>query len=124
MFRTDVALRVGGYGDYKNAEDWDLWLKMGMMGKLHNVPAYCVRYLMTEKSKTFIFKRAQSKEILSILRNHREKYPHFFAAYILNIGQYVYSLLPRVLRSALYTVLSKAKRRLFSRVSTSNMHFL
>ena len=34
MFRRDIALAAGGYGNYKNAEDWDLWLNMGTRGKV------------------------------------------------------------------------------------------
>ena len=59
MFRRDVALASGGYGDFKNAEDWDLWLRMGMRGTFYNFQEYFVRYLMTEKSKTFLFKRSR-----------------------------------------------------------------
>jgi len=112
MFRRDVALAVGGYGDFKNAEDWDLWLKMGTKGTFYNFQEYFVRYLMNDKSKTVIFKRSQTKEIFSLLRSHRHEYPRFFSAYILNMAQYCFSLLPRSLQKALYARLSRAKRNL------------
>jgi glycosyltransferase involved in cell wall biosynthesis len=114
MFRRDVAQAVGGYGDFKNAEDWDLWLKMGTKGKFYNFQEYFVRYLMNDNSKTVLFKRSQSGEILAILRSHHNEYPNFFSAYMLNMGQYCFSLLPPFLQKALYTSLSKAKRTLFS----------
>ena len=112
MFRRDVARAVGGYGDFKNAEDWELWLKMGVKGKFYNFQEYFVRYLMNAKSKTVIFKRSQSREIFSILRAHRKEYPNFFFARLLNIGQYCFSLLPRILQRVLYSNLSRAKRSL------------
>ena len=112
MFRREVALAVGGYGNFKNAEDWDLWLRMGEKGKLYNFQEYFVRYLMNEKSKTVIFKRSQSKEILAVVRAHRHQYPNFFLAYAVNVAQYGFSLLPRLVQKALYTPLSKAKRSL------------
>lgn len=110
MFRRDTALAVGGYGNFKNAEDWDLWLRMGERGAFYNFQEYFVRYLMNDNSKTVIFKRSQSKEILHIIRAHRHQYPNFIPGYLLNLGQYCFGLLPRALQGALYTTLSRAKR--------------
>lgn len=112
MFRRDVALAVGGYGNFKNAEDWDLWLRMGTKGKFYNFQEYFVRYLMSDNSKTVIFKRSQSEEVLSIVRTHRSEYPNFFGAYAIALGQYCFGLLPRSIQGALYGTLSRAKRSL------------
>lgn len=114
MFRHDIAVEVGGYGNFKNAEDWDLWLKMGMKGKLYNFPEYFVRYLLNDKSKTVIFKRSQSVEIMSVLRLHRHEYPNFLSAYFVNMAQYCFSLLPRPVQKMLYAHLSRTKRTAFS----------
>ena len=114
MFRRDVALACGGYGDFRNAEDWELWLNMGTRGDFYNFQEYFVRYLMVESSKTFLFKRSQSREILRIIVAHRKQYPHFLAAYTLNFSQYCYSLLPLVFRRGMYNFLSRAKRSMFS----------
>ena len=110
MFRRDVALAVGGYGDFKNAEDWELWLKMGTRGKFYNFQEYFTRYLMTEQSKSFLFKRSQSKEILRIVRAHKKEYPNFLPALMVNFAQYCYSLLPLGARRASHLFLSKMKR--------------
>jgi glycosyltransferase involved in cell wall biosynthesis len=114
MFHRDVALEVGGYGDFKNAEDWDLWLRMGMRGKFYNFQEYFVRYLMTDQSKTFLFKRSQSKEILSIVRAHRKEYPNFYMAYTVNLAQYFYSFLPKGIRRISHGFFSKLKRGISS----------
>ncbi len=110
MFRRDAALAVGGYGNYKNAEDWDLWLRMGTRGTFYNFQEYFVRYLMTEQSKTFVFKRSQSREILRVIWAHRNEYPHFAKAFTVGIAQYCYSALPVGARQMLYRPLSKIKR--------------
>jgi glycosyltransferase involved in cell wall biosynthesis len=110
MFRRELALEVGGYGDFKNAEDWDLWLRMGTRGTFHNFQEYFVRYLMTEQSKTFLFKRSQSREILRVIAAHRTEYPHFGMAWCLDIAQYAYSFLPQGIQRRLHGVLSRAKR--------------
>ncbi len=112
MFRREAALAAGGYGSFKNAEDWDLWLRMGMRGKFHNLQDYFVRYLMTEQSKTFLFKRSQSREILRIVAAHRKEYPHFIKAYAVGIAQYCYGLLPVIAQHWLHGPLSKAKRNI------------
>jgi len=114
MFRREVALAAGGYGDFKNAEDWDLWLRMGQRGRLYNFQEYFVRYLLTDKSKTVLFKRSQADEILHIVASHRKEYPNFLPAYILNVTQYCYSQLPAGIRRILYNSLSRAKRSLFA----------
>ena len=114
MFRREDAVAVGGYGNFKNAEDWELWLKLGVRGKFYNFQEYFVRYLLTSQSKTFLFKRSQSEEILKIIKAHRNEYPNFLGGYLLNFGQYCYSLLPDGLRNALYNTLSRAKRTVFS----------
>jgi glycosyltransferase involved in cell wall biosynthesis len=88
MFRADLARAVGGYGKFKNAEDWDLWLRMGTKGKFHNLQEYFVRYLLTENSKTVIFKRSQTREIFSLLWTRRKEYPGFPLALMVNVGQY------------------------------------
>lgn len=115
MLRRDVAREVGGYGDYQNAEDWDLWLRMGLRGKFYNFQEYFVRYLMNEESKTFVFKRSQSKEILRLIRAYRGEYPHYFGAFCVNFAQYCYSLMPLRLRRPLYNFLSKLKRSTFGK---------
>ncbi len=114
MFRRELALEVGGYGDFKNAEDWDLWLRMGLRGKFYNAQEYFVRYLMNEQSKTFVFKRSQSREILRLIRAYRGKYPGYTRAFLINFAQYCYSLLPLWLRRPLYNILARAKRSAFS----------
>jgi hypothetical protein len=114
MFRRDAALAAGGYGSFKNAEDWDLWLRMGLRGKFYNFQEYFVRYLMNEESKTFIFKRSQSREILAVVAAHRKEYPHGAAALVVGCAQYCYSLLPLSLRRLLHGTLSRAKRTAFS----------
>ena len=114
MFRRDVALSAGGYGDFKNAEDWDLWLRMGLRGTFYNFQDYFVRYLLTDQSKTFLFKRSQANEILHIVSRYKKDYPNFLPAYALNFAQYCYSQLPGWLRRILYNSLSRAKRSLFS----------
>jgi glycosyltransferase involved in cell wall biosynthesis len=38
MFRTDVVRSLGGYRDLVPCEDFDLWLRLGEVGRLANLP--------------------------------------------------------------------------------------
>lgn len=110
MFRRVQALQVGGYAPYKNAEDWDLWLRLGLRGTFYNFQEYFVRYVMNEASKTFIFKRSQSREIMRLVIAHRKEYPRFAFAFAVTAAQLCYSMLPLWIRRPLYHMLSRAKR--------------
>jgi glycosyltransferase involved in cell wall biosynthesis len=113
MFRADVARRVGGYGNWDYAEDWDLWLKMGNQGKLHNIPEYLAAYTFAGQNKSFVYLRKQSRTILRFIIAHRHEYPDFWKGYFLNGVQYVYSFMPFFIRKPLQNGLASIKRRLF-----------
>jgi len=45
MMRGEALKRVGGYRkQYETAEDLDLFLRLGEVGKLHNLPEYLLQY--------------------------------------------------------------------------------
>ena len=113
MFRADLARKVGGYGDWRYAEDWDLWLKMGCVGTLYNFPEYFAAYTVSGKNKSFVYLRAQTKMNFKFLALHKNEYPGYTKACVINLLQYIYSFLPVALRRRFQSVLSNLKRRLF-----------
>jgi glycosyltransferase involved in cell wall biosynthesis len=113
MFRADIARRVGGYGDWHYAEDWDLWLKMGRVGTLYNFPEYFAAYTVSGENKSFVYLRAQTKTIFKFLKIYKNDYPGYAKAYAVNLMQYYYSFLPVAVRRRLQSVLTNLKRRLF-----------
>ncbi|MGC9611138.1 MAG: glycosyltransferase [Minisyncoccia bacterium] len=113
MFRRSPALSVGGYGDWRNAEDWDLWLKLGEKGKLYNFPEYFTDYLLAGQNKSFLYKRDQAMAILKFIKSHKKEYPNFWPAYFINFGILLYSFLPIFIRRGLHQTLSYIKRRFF-----------
>ncbi len=51
MFRRDTILQVGGYDEaFWPAEDLDLWLKLGEVGKLANLPDTVLQYRQHHQS--------------------------------------------------------------------------
>ena len=114
MLRRDVALAAGGYGNYKNAEDWDLWLNMGTRGTFYNFPGIFREVSVERSEQNGYFQAVAVQRNTRGLAIHRTgQYPNFYSAYLLNLGQYCFSLLPRFLQRALYTTLSRAKRTAF-----------
>lgn len=51
MFRKEVAIKVGGYRkEFEAAEDYDLWLRMGELGKLANINKPLIKYRFLNSS--------------------------------------------------------------------------
>lgn len=112
LFLREAAIEVGGYDDLRYAEDWDLWLRLGGIGKFYNFPRYFTKYSMSENGGSFIYQQSQSKMILGIIIKHRLSYPNFYLAYLINFIQFCYSFLPISLRKTLHPLFSKTKRSL------------
>lgn len=75
MYRYDAVKKLGGYDEkIKYGEDLDLWLRMGKIGKLHNLPEYLIKYRVhhdNESSKHFweaIF------DVLKVIGKNRKEY--------------------------------------------------
>ncbi|MEK7147097.1 MAG: glycosyltransferase [Patescibacteria group bacterium] len=114
MYTKAAFQKVGGYGNWVYAEDWDLWLKLGKIGKLYNFSDYFTVYTMSYKNKSFVYQRQQAQTIFQIIKKHRLRYPNFYFAYAFNIAQYAYSLLPVALRKFFHFPLSYFKNSSFN----------
>ncbi|MBI2591655.1 MAG: glycosyltransferase [Candidatus Brennerbacteria bacterium] len=110
VFSKKASEKVGGYGNWQYAEDWDLWLKLGQFGKFYNFPLYFTTYIMSLENKSFVYQRPQAGMILSIISKHCRRYPGFYFAFAFNFIQYLYSFLPLFLRRAVHAPLSYVKR--------------
>lgn len=79
MFRRDVAVSVGGYQTdsmLRYFEDYDLWLRLGQKGKLHNLPIYGTRYMVHHTSITSQNKREHLRVNIALVRKYGHFYPH------------------------------------------------
>jgi len=53
ILRRDVILAMGGYRiEFKNAEDYDLWLRVSQKHKMANIPEPLIRYRFTTTGMT------------------------------------------------------------------------
>lgn len=80
LFRKETATAVGGYDESeetKHVEDYDLWLKLGMMGKLSNLPLCGVKIAVRADSLSSKNKVVQFKKSIQIIKKYRKLYPRY-----------------------------------------------
>src|SRR3989344_4964531 len=82
MFKRDAALKVGGYDENLNiGEDYDLWLKLGTLGKMANLKEYLLKYRVHSGNVTL--KRVEAlKNNIAIIRKYKDRYPNYYLAYM------------------------------------------
>ncbi|KKT89059.1 MAG: Glycosyl transferase family 2 [Candidatus Jorgensenbacteria bacterium GW2011_GWC1_48_8] len=84
IYGREKALIVGGYDEnLERGKDWDLFLKLGKLGKLANLPDITVRF--DEKRKVNL-KYKDSRAKLRIIRKHRD-YPHSLQAFTVEFAR-------------------------------------
>lgn len=105
--------KVGGYENQKYIEDWELWLKLGKIGKFYNFQEYFLRYLSDDRSLSFIHQKAQFKTALSLILKYKNNYPNWIITYLLNLVEYLYAFLPIIIKKPLHLFLTKIKRSVF-----------
>lgn len=82
MFRKDVALKVGGYDENLNiGEDYDLWLKLGAIGKMHNFQEYFLKY-RTHQGNITLRRVEALKNNFAIIKRHKNQYQNYYFAYL------------------------------------------
>ena len=113
LFKKDLALKLGGYKIIKHVEDMELWLRMGKHGKLYNMKEYFITYMTAGQNKSFTHQRENSRTVLEVIKMHKDDYPNFSKAYILNYTQYAYSFLPVFLKKNLQSFMYYFKRKNF-----------
>jgi len=91
MFRREAAIKAGGFikDEIDLAEDYDLWLRMGKLGKMYNFREAFTRYSKPsynkEKYKVFL------KKQLYLINRHKKDYSwHFLASLILKMRLWLF----------------------------------
>lgn len=86
MFNKESAVKAGGFisTDTDLAEDYDLWLRLGKIGKMYNFPEVFVNYHQSSYNKQK-FKQFLKKQLLLVGRE-KNNYPlSWLAKLILNL---------------------------------------
>ncbi|MFH1946893.1 MAG: glycosyltransferase [Candidatus Magasanikbacteria bacterium] len=82
MFRREVAVNCGTYENYTVGEDYDLFLKIGKMGKFANLEDYLVKYRKHDSGITWSKRVRAAKDHLIIIAKFKKNYPNYFLAVI------------------------------------------
>jgi glycosyltransferase involved in cell wall biosynthesis len=115
MYRRDVALKCGGYDEgLAWFQDWDLWLKLGKLGKLYNFPEYFLHYRVWQGSGSFHQSKGNTQSALRITRRHRHDYSGFPIAFPMALLYHAYAHMPASVQRLSYSSLSQWKKAAFS----------
>ena len=115
LYRREAALAVGGYDEgLAGFQDWDLWLKLGKIGKLYNFPEHFLHYRVWHGSGSFHQSRRNTQSALTITRRYRHDYAGFAIAYPMTLMYHGYAHMPLGVQRMSYSALSRLKKAIFA----------
>ena len=83
VYRKDAYKKVGGYTNLRLSEDYDLWLRLGLVGDIANIEGAETRYTL-RKSSMSGSNGAQAKKmaliVLAQIKQYKHKYPRYWIA--------------------------------------------
>lgn len=117
VFKKEAWKKTKGFNEnIEVCEDWDLWMKIGKVGKLYNFQEYFIHYQESEKSLSNFYRRKSFRYNLELIQKYSKDYPTFVKkAILLNICYYLYSFVP--FNQKLLPIFSKIKRMIFGKPS-------
>ncbi len=90
LYYRQAALHVGGYDEtLPFLEDYDLWLKMGIIWPLANLSEYMTKYRQHASSVTREKILAMMKMNIRLVMKYRKDYPNFWLAYLRRSVRYL-----------------------------------
>ena len=113
LFRKDAALKIGGYKQIKFVEDWDLWLRLGKIGKFYNFREYFSLYMNAGQNRSIDNQQLTAKIILQYVKSYRNEYPNYKKAFLLNFMQFLFSFMPAFFKRRVQNFLFYIKRNYF-----------
>jgi glycosyltransferase involved in cell wall biosynthesis len=82
MFRKSAYIACGGFSPAYLAEDYDLWLSMGKLGKISNISGCDTQYTIRNGSASKSRQMEMNKAVLALAIKYRKDYPNFLYAFI------------------------------------------
>ena len=109
LFRKKDVQRAGGYDEkFHYSQDWELWMKLGKLGKYYNFQEYFVRYLQSSQNRSNKNMRHHLWLSLVARKNHKNEFPNFRKGYIIGWISYLFSFIP--IRYRVHPVFIKIKK--------------
>lgn len=83
LIRKQTLIDIGKYSPlYPYAQDYELFLRIGTVSKLHNIPEFMVHYRINPKGLSRTKYREQHNQLIKIVKKYRKFYPGFFTGYM------------------------------------------
>ncbi len=85
VFRKQAAFTVGLYPETKktlHAEDYWLWLKLGIYGKFHNLQFYGIKFMLRQSAVSSKNKIKQFWHDILVVWEFRKHYPNFVSGFL------------------------------------------
>jgi glycosyltransferase involved in cell wall biosynthesis len=85
LFKKSAAIEVGSYDESRailHLEDYDLWLKLGTVGKLANLPLYATMFTLRKESLSSKNRIDQMKKSFYIIKKYKKQYPGYLRSLI------------------------------------------
>jgi glycosyltransferase involved in cell wall biosynthesis len=115
MFRRSLGAALGYYDEsLAGFQDWDIWLRLGRLGKLYNFPEVFTRYTSGGSGASFQQQRKNALSALKIVFRHRMAYRGFTGALALALMHLAYAHLPARIRKSSFSFLSRRKKAIFA----------
>lgn len=120
MVRKDILNKAGLFfaKEFINAEDYNLWLRIGLLGKLFNLVEPMTMYMFREGNTSSNNKKSILKSNISFIKEYKGKYPNYRKALIFAYFKYyIYSMLQLIknkkLKNFFSNFLFKKYKKLF-----------
>ena len=100
MFKKSVALKFDGYDESKNTqhiEDYDLWLKLGTVGKFSNLTRYTVSLKQGENTISAKNRINQALRIMDEIKKFQNSYPKFIKGYFFSIVRLIFFSIQKII---------------------------
>ena len=111
--RTDAVRAIGLCNEaMEYNEDWDFWLRMGRLGKLHNLPDYLSYYTMTGRNKSMVYLRQHTCAAIRVICASGRTTRISPEALSSIPAQLCYAFIPFPIRISINPFFSKLKKKL------------
>ena len=116
MARKEDMEKAGLYGEDSNAfciEDYELWLRLGTIGKFANMDFAGISIMIHTESITAKNRIRQAWKILNVIPKYRKIYGNFIKCYIISFCRLLFfifiSIVPFDIKSLVYKIQAKYK---------------
>ncbi len=90
VIRKNILIEVGlfPFREDINAEDYSLWLMLGLKGKLFNLISPMTSYMLREGNTSSLKKKDILKDNISLIKKYNNKYPNYEKALLFAYGKF------------------------------------